>query len=131
MNRNRYLTLWNLCIGGMDTLTGVLLMVAPAFTLRLMGLPALGEDSLVFLSWIGAFVVSTGLAYGLVFGEQKAERGPLVWTFTSLVRSVIAGFVTVQVMSGRLDAGWLTVALTDAAVAAVQVYGISRQWWKN
>ena len=131
MNHKRYLGIWNLCVGGMDVFTGVLLMVAPAFTLRLMGLPALGDEASVFLSWIGAFVFSTGLTYGLAFGARAAESGPLVWTMTSLVRSVSAGFVTIQVMSGRLDAGWLTVALTDAGVAAVQVYGISRLWWKK
>jgi hypothetical protein len=64
-------------IGLSDTLTGALLIVAPEFTLRLMGLHA-PSDALAYLSFIGAFVLSVGLAclYGAphLFAEGAHAR---------------------------------------------------------
>jgi hypothetical protein len=43
---------------------------------------------------------------------------------------VIAIFVTIQIVTGQLALGWLTVALTDAAVAALQLWGLRNFWWR-
>ena len=51
---------YQVLIGLSDTLTGALLIIAPEFALRLMGLHA-PADALPFLSFIGAFVLSVGL----------------------------------------------------------------------
>jgi len=40
-----------------DTLTGIFLLFAPVFTLRMMHI-AVPDSAVVFISWIGAFVVS-------------------------------------------------------------------------
>ena len=60
MNRSILLAYQSI-IGVSDTLTGALLMVAPAITLSLMHLHAPSE-TWVFLSFIGAFVLSVGLS---------------------------------------------------------------------
>jgi hypothetical protein len=46
---------YQLLIGLSDTLTGALLIVAPALTLRMMLLQA-PSDALIYISFMGAFV---------------------------------------------------------------------------
>lgn len=125
------LLLWNGCVGSMDAITGILLMCFPSFTLELMQLPAIAGESMVFLSWIGAFVFSTGAAYFLVMSKKSYVHGPILWRFTSLVRCVIAIFVSIKVATNTLPLGWLTVAITDAFVAIIQLYGLRKQWWQS
>ena len=52
---------YQLLIGVSDTATGILQVVAPAFTARLMHLHV-PSDALPYLAYIGAFVLSVGLA---------------------------------------------------------------------
>ncbi len=111
MNR-RILFAYQLLIGFFDTATGALLIVAPEFTLRLMRLHA-PSDALPYLSFIGAFVFSVGLAclYGAFLMRCQGEKARLemVWLLTAFTRSAVAIFVLQQVISGALEAGWLTV----------------------
>jgi hypothetical protein len=120
---------WNAGVGSMDAATGLLLMWAPAWTLRLMGLQPVGAEARVFLSWMGAFVFSVGASYFLVLRGDEPRRGEMVWQMTALVRAVVAVFVVTKVAQGTLEPLWLTVAVTDAAVAVVQWRGIQKQWW--
>ena len=136
MKRRQILLLYQLLIGASDTSTGLLLLVAPALTLQLMRLePA--DAALPYLSYIGAFVLSTGLAcfYGawlttrprnllLVF-RAKLE---VVWLLTAITRACVALFVVYQVSTGTLETGWLTVALTDGLIALLQFTGLARGW---
>lgn len=124
--------LWaNRAIGAMDAITGLLLMFAPSLTLRLMRLPDLASESMVYLSWIGAFVFAIGMSYLFVGPHSHEERVKLLWQFTAFARAVIAVFVTAQVLCGNLSAGWLTVAATDASVAMLQCWALSRSKWKR
>jgi hypothetical protein len=125
-----FLTWWNVCVGSMDACTGILLMFFPAVTLRLMGLTALSAEAQVFLSWMGAFVFSVGVSYFLALGSQAQRSGETIWKSTALVRTVIACYVTTQVIRGTLEPLWLTVAATDGIVALGQWYGIRKQWWR-
>lgn len=120
---------WNGGVGAMDATTGLLLMVAPEMTLRLMGLQAIDPRATVFLSWMGAFVFAVGASYFLVLRGDDARRGETVWQITSLVRAVVAVFVTVKVLGGALEPRWMSVAFTDAAVAVVQWVGLQKKWW--
>jgi hypothetical protein len=63
---------YQMLTGFSDSSTGVLLIAAPEFTLRLMGLhvPA---DALPFLSFVGAFVLSVGLC--CLYGGYLAYCG--------------------------------------------------------
>jgi len=130
MNR-RILLGYQLLTGFTDTTTGILLIVAPGFTVSLMRLHT-ASDALPFLSFIGAFVFSVGLActYGalLIWHRACRERIEMVWLLTAIMRSSVAIFVTQQVMSGRLEPGWLGVAVTDGAFAIFQAVGMRKGW---
>ena len=130
----RILIAYQLLIGLSDTATGALLIVAPALTLRLMGLHA-PSDALPYLSFIGAFVFSVGLAclYGafLMRCDTEKARLEMVWLLTAFSRAAVSIFVFQQVISGTLEAGWLTVALSDGAMVVIQAIGLRRGWLAN
>jgi hypothetical protein len=117
-----------------DTLTGALLIVAPALTLRMMGLHAPSEAT-PFLSFIGAFVLSVGLSccYGawLVYCSANLQRLETVWLLTAITRSAVAIFVLSAVVSGNLEAGWSTVAVSDGSFAVIQAIGLRKGWLVN
>jgi hypothetical protein len=125
------LTLYQSAIGISDTATGVLLVVAPAFTLRLMGLQA-PADALPYLSFVGAFVFSVGLAclYGAKLAACDGCKRKLatIWLLTAITRASVALFVIDSVLTGTLQAGWLTVAACDAACAGIQGIGLRSGW---
>jgi hypothetical protein len=120
-----------LLIGLSDTLTGALLMAAPALTLRLMLIEA-PKDALVYISFIGAFVFSVGVAclYGafLAYQSRFGRRLEVVWLLTAVTRASVAIFVAGQVAAGALEPGWLTVAAMDGACATIQAIGLRRGW---
>jgi len=130
MNRPILLA-YQLLIGLSDTSTGALLMVAPEFTLRLMGLHV-PSDALPFVSFIGAFVFSVGLScfYGAVLMARGVfgTRIEVVWLLTAFMRSGVAIFVLTQILAGRLEAGWSSVALSDGACVLIQAIGLRKGW---
>lgn len=126
MNRRKLLVGWSMAVGAMDAVTGILLVLIPGLVLGLLGIDPPGAEAQVFLSWIGVFVASVGLSYGLV--ALGPEAAGAVWLFTALVRMMVAVFLTVQVVfMHRLEAGWLLVGVSDALVALVQLVAW-RQW---
>lgn len=129
MNHLKCMHGWSVAVGAMDALTGLLLVFVPALVLRLLGIPELGAESLVFVSWIGVFVTGVGLSYGLVFGSRRA--GAAVWTFTGMIRLLVCVFLTIQVVSGRMSAAWLLVAGADGFVAFAQFVVLRAGWWKE
>jgi hypothetical protein len=130
LNRSILIT-YQLSIGLSDTLTGALLIVAPAFAMRLMRLHAPG-DALPFLSFIGAFVFSVGLAclYGAWIMARRGSPCKLevVWLLTAITRASVAIFVAGQILAHTLEAGWLSVAITDGACVAIQAIGLRKGW---
>jgi hypothetical protein len=125
---------YQLLIGLSDTLTGALLIFSPDFALRLMSLEA-PDDALIYVSFIGAFVFSVGVAclYGafLTYQGRLGRRLETVWGLTALTRGRVAFFVVAQVALRALPAGWLTVAVTDGACVLIQVIGLRRGWLTN
>ena len=133
MKRNLLLA-YQLLTGLSDTGTGLLLIFAPALTLRLMELHV-APAALPYLSYMGVFVLSVGIAcfYGalLVNRPANAQQTPkleVVWLLTAITRVLVAIFVVVKIISGGLESGWITVALTDGAFAALQFLGLTRGW---
>lgn len=126
-DHRRILLLVQRLVGAMDTLTGILLVLIPLQTLRLMGI---GEapQSPVFLSWVGTFVFSIGMSYFLV-GWDRDEPAMLAgwrmqWKLTAIARMAVAIFVAVQIARAVLAPAWLSVAVADALVAALQILGL-------
>jgi hypothetical protein len=125
---------YQLLIGLSDTLTGTLLIIAPALTLGLMQLHV-AANALPFISFVGAFVLSVGLAclYGawLTYSKASATKIEVVWLLTAITRGSVAIFVVAQVLSGALEAGWLTVAVTDGACVLIQAVGLRKGWLRH
>jgi hypothetical protein len=130
LNR-RFLIGYQLLTGLQDALTGLLLIFDPSLTLRLMRLQA-SPDALPFLSFIGAFVLSVGIAclYGAILAARAASAPKLeaVWLLTAITRGLVAIFVAANILSGSLESGWVTVAISDGLFALVQSIGLAKDW---
>jgi hypothetical protein len=129
MNKPKILKVWSLAVGGMDAVTGLLLIVSPETVLRLLGIVPPADEALVFVSWIGVFVMAVGLSYGLALGRRG--RGEAVWMFTALVRTMVAVFLVSRILGGSLEKEWIIVALADAAVAVAQGFMLRAGWWRE
>ena len=118
-----------LAAGGCDTLTGLLLVVAPLFTLRLMMIPGHEADP-VLVRFIGAFVFGIGSSYLRPFLTRdpaaREARFAGMLDFTAGARVAVGSFVTVAVLAGALHPMWATVAVTDLGLAAVQIVMLRR-----
>lgn len=132
--KRRLLLAYQLLTGMSDTGTGLLLILAPATTLQLMRLHV-ASDALPYLSYVGVFVLSVGLAcfYGalLVNSPARTQKLEVVWLLTAITRGLVAIFVIAKIASGTLEPGWITVALTDGAFAVLQFFGLARGWLSN
>jgi hypothetical protein len=122
---------YQLLTGLSDSSTGGLLVVAPALTLHMLRLHA-NSGALVYLSFVGAFVFSVGLAclYGAILarrGEYK-ERLEMVWLLTAFTRASVAIFLLGQIAIGQLAIEWMTVAVFDGACVVVQAVGLHEGW---
>ncbi len=130
----RMLLGYQLLTGLSDASTGILLICSPALTLQLMRLNA-PACSLPFLSYVGAFVLSVGVAclYGahLVTRQVFAQKLEVVWLLTAITRGLVTIFIVWKVTSGVLPGGWLTVAISDGTFALIQGIGLYRNWLEN
>lgn len=122
---------YQLVAGFSDTSTGALLIAAPLFTIRMLGL-AVPRDATPFLSFIGAFVMAVGLSYFygalLVRRARGAQRLEAVWLLTAIIRSSVAIFVMAAVLNGSLAGGWLAIAIFDGICVLIQARGLRRGW---
>jgi hypothetical protein len=129
--KSRILFGYQVLTGLSDTATGMLLIFSPAFTLQLMRL-SVPSCSLPFLSYMGVFVLSVGIAclYGayLTTRTSFAQKLEVVWLLTAITRGLVAVFIFWKLLSGVLEAGWMTVAVSDGALALIQSMGLSRDW---
>ena len=129
MTKVKFLKFWSIAVGSMDALTGLLLIFVPGLVLQMLKIGQPSADALVFLSWIGVFVMSVGLSYGLALGRRG--RGEAAWVFTSLVRIMVAVFLTVRILDDSLPNAWALVAVADASVAMVQIAVLRAGWWRE
>jgi hypothetical protein len=129
MTKVKLLRFWSVAVGSMDAVTGLVLVIAPGWVLGMLGITRPSVDALVFLSWIGIFVMAVGLSYGLALG--KRGWGEAAWMFTSLVRILVAVFLTVRILDDTMVKPWALVALADATVAIVQIAILRAGWWKE
>lgn len=122
--RSTWVYLMMLLAGLMDATTGALLLAAPMWTLKLMGITTLPVEPL-FQQWIGAFVCSVGCSYLFPFllpaGPARDRRALGILTMATIVRIFIAAFSGVAIATGALEAAWLSVTFTDATLAVLQI----------
>jgi len=125
----KFMRYWSFAVGSMDALTGVLLILAPGPVLRLLGIAPPPSEALVFLSWIGVFVMGVGLSYSMALGRRA--RGEAVWGFTALVRMMVVVFLTTEILAETMAPAWAMVAAADAFVAVVQIVILRKGWWRE
>ncbi|MEJ6581585.1 MAG: hypothetical protein QNL33_14785 [Akkermansiaceae bacterium] len=124
MNRRKLIMLFHYGTGLMDALTGLCLLVVPAWTLVMMNVAPYPETP-ELISYLGVFVFSVGA--GQFLGgrfpndEVSRERWRTIWKLTSLIRFAVAAFVLSQVIGGHLEPAWIAVTFTDFTVASVFV----------
>lgn len=121
----RWVRIYAALVGAMDFSTGLALIAAPALTLRLMGADVPGGEALGLVRLVGVFVGAVGASYLVALrGSSAALRAVL--GFTLLVRASVGTFAGIAVAIGLFDRGWLMVAVTDLACAAVQAWVLWR-----
>lgn len=129
--KHRVLLAYQWLTGLSDAGTGVLLYFAPASTLRLMGVHA-PSGAVPYISYIGAFVLSVGIAclYGvrILALHASTEKLEMIWLVTTFTRSAVAIYIFKSILAGELEPAWITVALFDGIVAALQGIGLRRRW---
>jgi len=130
MTKTRFLKFWSVAVGSMDALTGLLLIFAPGLVLRLLKVEAPSPDAMLFLSWIGVFVMAVGLSYGLALGRHRGS-GEAVWMFTSLARILVTVFLIIQITQRNMAPAWALVAFSDGVVALVQMVILRKGWWRE
>ena len=132
--KNRLLLWYQTGIAASDTVTGICLLFAPLFTLKMMHLHAL-ESSAIFLSWIGVFVTSVGVAcaYGVRLMACKgcSHRLETVWLLTAVTRGLVAVFLFANLATGNLATAWSSVAVFDATCSVIQCIGLRRGWLRE
>ena len=130
----RWLLYYQWITGASDLVTGICLIVAPALTMHLMHL-LVEPEALIFLSYVGVFVLSTGVA--CLYGASVVSRGgggakiEVVWLLTAITRGLVAVFALGNIAVGRLEAGWATVGLFDGLLALLQGIGLKRRWLRD
>jgi len=132
MISRKFFTYYQLAAGACDSLTGILLLTAPQFALKLMGVRNVPANSHIFISFIGAFVFSVGLTY-LLFASSPSSDLQLgsaraVWLITAVERLCAGGFVLIAVLSRALEPAWFSITLVDLSLAAFQLVGLRKKW---
>lgn len=129
--RHRLLIAYQWLAGLCDLSTGLLLLILPAGTLRLMGIEH-PPQPIEFARFIGAFVAAVGVSYLyaalLPTSHYTAARWQTVWFLTALSRSLVALFLVWSLTFGAMEHGWWTVAATDGLLAGIQWIGLRRGW---
>lgn len=114
---------YNLLVGLCDAVTGILLVLHPELTLKMMFISNIPND-LVYMRFIGAFVFSVGASYlipSFAAKELQISWMKCVWIVTALIRTSVSLLVISQIASGDLDPAWITVSIVDALFAVMQI----------
>jgi len=127
-----WLTLYQYAAGICDTSIGLLMICFPPFTFSLLGFQWV-PGTIPFVRFIAVFVFCVGLTY-----LWTAARWPLSehafqvwltqWKITALMRAMVASFLLWQVALHLMEFRWITVALFDGVLAAVQIIGLEQEW---
>jgi hypothetical protein len=131
-SRRNLVLIYHSIAGLSDTSTGLLLLFAPAFTLRLMGVTE-SPNPLYFARYIGVFVLSVGATYLLIPAVRRGSPDSAIWwraqwAITAFIRSLVALFVLGQIALGIMESAWIAVVFTDAAFAGIQWIGLRNNW---
>jgi len=114
-----------LAAGGLDLGTGLGLVAVPRWILPLMGVELPGDDGLVYLRFVGAFVAAVGASYLWVLAAPR-ERLRTVLGVTILFRLAAGGYSLAAIALGTLPIAWISVPVTDFGLVALQAWLLSK-----
>lgn len=112
-------------VGACDATTGLLLVITPSFTFKLMGMGNIAGDLGVY-SFVGAFVMAVGLSYFLT-KPTDIQGWKMQWKLTAMVRCIVALFLIYKIATGW-DWRWISVVMTDAVFGLTQLVGLKKGW---
>ena len=126
-NKLEQIAVWlALGAGGLDFCTGLGLVAAPALALKLMGAAPIGAEAIVYLRWIGAFVAAVGFSYLWPLWRREVALLRAALELTVWFRLAAGGYSAWAVATGALPLIWISVPLTDFALAAAQTWFLRR-----
>lgn len=112
--------------GLMDLSTGLGLVFAPQFTLRLMQASVATPEGLHLMRFVGCFVGAVGASYlvGVAAGPAALRT---VLSVTRLFRGAAGLFTLYSVAAGLMPVAWLSVSLTDLGLVALQTWLLRKE----
>ncbi|MFT3783157.1 MAG: hypothetical protein QM790_14205 [Nibricoccus sp.] len=115
-----------LLAGTLDFCTGLGLVFAPKLLLPLMRVTTPGEDALIYLRFVGAFVAAVGGSYlwALVRGGTERLRSTL--ELTIIFRLLAGGYSSAAIVMGWLPIAWSSVPLTDFTLVCLQFWLVKK-----
>ena len=125
-NLEKYACWLALGAGALDFGTGLGLVFAPALLLQLMGAGAVGPEAAIYLRWIGAFVAAVGFSYLWALWRSDVARLRYTLELTVWFRLAAGAYSAWAVATGTLPVAWISVPVTDFALAGAQVWLLRR-----
>lgn len=126
-NKLEQIAVWlALGAGGLDLCTGIGLVFAPLLALKLMGAAPIGIEAIVFLRWIGAFVGAVGFSYLWSLWRRDVALLRAALELTIWFRLAAGSYSAWAVATGALPLIWISVPMTDFALAVAQTWLLRR-----
>lgn len=126
-NKLEMLATWlALGAGALDAASGLALVFAPQLMLKAMGAAALAAEPTIYLRWVGAFVFAVGFSYLWALGRREVVLLRHVLELTIFFRLAAGAYSAWAVTTGVLPLAWISVPLTDFALAAAQTWLVRR-----
>jgi hypothetical protein len=113
-------------VGCLDFFTGLGLTLVPKQILPLMRVPVPGEEALVYLRFVGVFVMAVGACYLWTLFRFGRERLRTMLELTLLFRLAAGIFSAAAITLNWLAPAWVSVPITDLALAAIQLWLVKK-----
>jgi hypothetical protein len=115
-----------LLVGGMDLLTGLALLIAPAITLARMGATPVAGETIAFVRFVGVFVAAVGATYLWAVAANDALRLRVALVITLFFRAGAGLYSSAMVAGGGFGHAWLIVSGTDLGCVGVQAWLLAK-----
>jgi hypothetical protein len=89
-----------------------------------MLVPPLGEEALIYLRFLGAFVASVGATYLYALLRGDPTRLRITFELTIIFRLAAGLFTATALARGWLPLPWISVPLTDITLVLLQLHFI-------
>jgi hypothetical protein len=115
-----------LVAGLLDFFTGLGLVFLPQRILPLMHVATPAGEALVYLRFVGAFVLAVGACYLLALVRGGMDRLRAALELTIPFRLSTGVFAAVALSLGWLSTGWVSVPATDFVLVSLQLWLLAK-----